>query len=140
MTSTSHATVRPFSAEIVLPSVRQNAGSRKSARYRSTIAATPLSLPSSSSAVPRKSTSRSSGRPDRLSSSIVTSWQMAVPFMSVAPRPQMNPSRMSPENGGTVQRSPSAGTTSRWLSRRSGRIVPFPGSRARMFARPLPRS
>ena len=89
VTSTSHATVRPSSTEIVLPSVRQYSASRRSDRYRSTIAATPLSLPSSSSAVPRNRTSRSSGTPPRFKSSIVTSWQMAVPFMSVAPRPQM---------------------------------------------------
>ena len=35
-------------------------------------------------------------------------------FMSTAPRPQTQPSVISPEKGGTLQSSALAGTTSRW--------------------------
>ena len=57
-------------------------------------------------------------------------------FMSSAPRPQMVPSWRRPENGGTFQRVGSAGTTSMWFIRMSGRSRPDPGSVASRLARP----
>jgi hypothetical protein len=48
----------------------------------------------------------------------------AMFFMSMAPRPQMQPSAMSPENGGWRQRAASASTTSRCAVSNSGALAP----------------
>ena len=66
---------------------------------------------------------------------------MPIPFMSVAPRPQMKPSRTSPPSGSTVQCSRSNGTTSVWLRRIRGLPrEPSPGNVATIEARLSPGS
>ncbi len=56
-------------------------------------------------------------------------------FMSSAPRPQISPSRTSPENGGTDHSAGSARTTSVWPSSSSDGPLPVPRTRATRFAR-----
>ena len=61
----------------------------------------------------------------------------SMSFMSTAPRPQMQPSRSSPENGSTCQSAAFAGTTSRWpCTARPGREVSDPSMRIITDARP----
>ena len=57
-------------------------------------------------------------------------------FMSTAPRPQTQPSAISPANGSWVQSVASAGTTSRWpCTSRPGRLVSSPSNRATTLVR-----
>ena len=68
----------------------------------------------------------------RTTASIIAS----MSFMSTAPRPQTQPSAISPENGCTCQSAASAGTTSRWpWMSRAGRAGSVPSSRATTLAR-----
>ena len=70
----------------------------------------------------------------RTSASVIAS----MSFMSIAPRPQTQPSLISPPNGSTDHSSLSAGTTSRWPWISSGaRLLSVPSMRAIVDARPL---
>ncbi len=57
------------------------------------------------------------------------------PFMSRAPRPQISPSRSSPDHGSTCHSAGSASTVSVCESRASRGPSPVPGIRATRFAR-----
>ena len=57
-------------------------------------------------------------------------------FMSIAPRPQTQPSASSPANGSCVQSRASAGTTSRWPWTSSpGRLESSPSHRTTRLVR-----
>ena len=69
--------------------------------------------PASSSARKASTTSRGGRRPSRIRCLTTARVMASMSFMSTAPRPQIVPSWISPEKGGTAQSAASAGTTSR---------------------------
>ena len=73
---------------------------------------TPACPPISSSTVPEISRTPPRRSPARRIASAAKRAAARPPFMSLAPRPQTDPSRISPENGSPVHPSP-AGTTSK---------------------------
>src|ERR671919_1449630 len=97
----------------------------------------PYAALSSSSAVKAMMTSRSGRRPWRTQKRTTASTIASMFFMSTAPRPQTTPSRISPENGGTLQSAGSAGTTSRCpCTSKALRPAFDPAIRATTLARP----
>src|SRR5215207_3314334 len=97
----------------------------------------PYAALSSSSAVKAMTTSRSGRSPWRTQERTTASTIASMFFMSTAPRPQTIPSRISPENGGTLQSAGSAGTTSRCpCTSRASRPACDPAIRATTLARP----
>ena len=97
----------------------------------------PLTPPASSSATNATTTSRGGCSPVRAHCRTSDSSIASMSFMSIAPRPQMKPSRSSPEKGCTDHSAESAGTTSRWpCSSSAGRDRSVPSIRATTLARP----
>ena len=82
-------------------------------RCSSTIHRLPCSPPASSSAKNTKVVVRAGFSPVRARWRRLAMIIASMSFMSTAPRPQMQPSRSSPENGSTCQSAAFAGTTSR---------------------------
>lgn len=82
--------------------------------------------------------SRGGLRPVRMRSRTTARVIASMSFMSTAPRPQTQPSAISPENGSCVQSAALAGTTSvcPWM-RSAGREGSSPSIRATVEARPL---
>ena len=82
--------------------------------------------PASSSAVNASTTSRSGLRPSRSRCRTTASTIASMSFMSTAPRPQTQPSAISPPNGSCASHRRSAGTTSRcpWMSSAGLRVLP----------------
>src|SRR4051794_25969185 len=92
-------------------------------------------LPTSSSAISPSIRSPPGRKPSAASDASVTAVAATWHFMSIAPRPQMAPSRCSPANGSTDQSARRTGTTSRCPRNSSEGPVPEPGSRASRFVR-----
>src|SRR3954467_9610613 len=106
-------------------------------RWLSTRWRAPKSPPASSSATKASTTSRGGRRPCRTQSRTTASVIASMFFMSTAPRPHRQSSRISPANGSTCQSSASAGTTSRWpWISSAGRDESAPAQRATTEARP----
>src|SRR3954447_12025515 len=97
----------------------------------------PKTPPASSSATNASTTSRGGCLPWRTQSATTASVIASMSFMSTAPRPHRQSSRISPANGSTCQSAASAGTTSRcpWISS-AGRLGSVPDQRATTEARP----
>src|SRR3954447_19351350 len=97
----------------------------------------PKTPPASSSATNASTTSRGGCLPWRTQSATTASVIASMSFMSTAPRPHRQSSRISPANGSICQSLASAGTTSRcpWISS-AGREESAPGHRASTDARP----
>ncbi len=87
---------------------------------RSASHSAPFPPPASSSAVNTSRIGRRGAAPARARARTTPSTMASKSFMSTAPRPHTHPSVTSPENGGTVQSSALAGTTSRWPWTSSG--------------------
>ena len=81
--------------------------------------------------------SRGGLRPSRIHCRMTARIIASMSFMSTAPRPQRQPSWISPANGSTCQSLLSAGTTSRWPWISSApRLGSLPSMRAMTLARP----
>ena len=82
-----------------------------------------------------KITSPFGWKPSRASDAIATALAATWPFMSSAPRPQISPSRSSPDHGSSSHSAGSASTVS--VCERSASLgpSPLPGMRATRFAR-----
>ena len=76
-------------------------------------------------------------RPDRARSRTTARIIASMFFMSTAPRPQTQSSRISAENGSTCQSAAWAGTTSRWpCTSSAGRLESAPAIRVSTLVRP----
>ncbi len=108
----------------------------KWAAWCSTSQCAPYTPWSSSSATNASTTSRRGRRPSTCQRLTTASVIAAMSFMSTAPRPCTNPSRISPANGSKLHSDASAGTTSRcdWTST-AGSAGSVPGMRARTLVR-----
>ena len=95
----------------------------------------PKPSPTSSSAAATKIRSPLGSKPSRASEAIATALAATSPFMSSAPRPQISPSRNSPDHGSTCHSAGSATTVSVCESSRKLGPSPRPGIRATRFAR-----
>ena len=95
----------------------------------------PKSSPTSSSAVAAKIRSPFGSKPSRASDAIATAFAATCPFMSSAPRPQISPSRSSPDQGSNCQSAASASTVSVCESSSNRGPPPCPGIRATRLAR-----
>ncbi len=125
----------PMSYTSPPPSVSEAQQSTSSGRFL-TSQPMPAAPPTSSSAVARKRTGRPPP-PVLASSASVTAWAATTPLQSMAPRPQTQPSAISPPKGSRFhfETSP-AGTTSRCPMIRSGFLPSSPGRSAETFPRP----
>ncbi len=98
---------------------------------------TPHTEPCSSSATAASSRSPRGGRPDVAMARVTTAYAAVRPSMSMAPRPQTQPSTSSPPNGSRDQPSGSTGTTSVCPTRpRLGAVGSVPRTRVISEVRP----
>ena len=96
----------------------------------------PKPAPTSSSAAATKIRSPAGRKPSRASEAIATALAATSPFMSRAPRPQISPSRSSPDQGSTCHSAGSARTVSVCESMAASARRRCPGSARRGWRAP----